>query len=168
MHWKNEKQPLLKLQPFFQNAAENMATVGDTLSAESYLSGITKEQQAVLRDLAAKSLVPDRVEARADVEFERSFNAARMAKAETVHKLALLKVELHAAINDIANDPELVAAATAASQHSGEPVAVIIDRALAPHREALDAQFADDDLTPVPGVEPGDHERALLNILGGK
>ena len=59
-----QESPLQKLGGLFQKATENATLVAEVLGAEHYLSGISAENQAHLRTLAANVLAPDEVEAR--------------------------------------------------------------------------------------------------------
>lgn len=75
-YWRAQKTPLRDLGDRFKAGDET--TISAVLSAPAYLSGLSEKNQAALRLLAAGTLVPDKVAARAetDVALERVRAAA--------------------------------------------------------------------------------------------
>jgi len=58
------EMPFQNLGSLFQNANDNATLVAEILGAEHYLSGISQENQSLLRTVAAGVMAPDEVQAR--------------------------------------------------------------------------------------------------------
>lgn len=73
----------IKIGALFQKANDNLQTIAAVLGGPAYLSGITPQNQAALKDVAAKTLVPEKVAAREEAKNALAIleaSASRFAK----------------------------------------------------------------------------------------
>ena len=65
-HWRGHKSPILELGKIFQTG--EILTISAVLSAPAYLSGLSEKHQDQLREIAAMTLVPEKVNARKETD----------------------------------------------------------------------------------------------------
>lgn len=103
-YWLSQGEgTFIKIGALFQKAEDNLQTVAAILGAPAYLSGITPENQAALKDVAAKALVPEKVAAR-----EEAKNALSILEKST----ARFAADIGTLLNGMKDDSADIVAAT--------------------------------------------------------
>ncbi len=105
----NLQEPFIKLSGLFAKAAENPTLVAEVLGAEHFLSGITVENQALLRTVAAGALAPEETAARkethaAHMQLEKAGSAFTANSAQLLNSLSSPDAALVAEITNRGNE----------------------------------------------------------------